>query len=137
MKGGQPNITFSGTFPENITKQESPPAGNRKRYVARGVTSPRGGGGDYPNSNEGAGNSSSPNQVGTSVTPPWAGPVTGSGFPLARTCDRTGVIPPKKGHGTRGWEGTWDQRLAYPLPPRVKRQTFWENSLLSYFVSRR
>ena len=33
---------------------------------------------------------------------------------LDRTCDRIRGYPLLKGHGTRGCEGTWDQRPGYP-----------------------
>ena len=41
--------------------------------------------------------------------------------PPGRTCDRTGV-PPWNGPGTRGWEGTWDQRLGH-TPPHFLTET--------------
>ena len=46
----------------------------------------------------------------------WGGgtpvPAGGGGY-LSPSQDRE-YPHPQKGHGTRGWEGTWDQRLGYP-----------------------
>ena len=44
-------------------------------------------------------------------TPPWAGALTGLGYPLGRTRARIGT--PQKEYGTRGWEGTWNQKCSY------------------------
>ena len=70
-------------------------------------------------------------------------PRTWLGYPLPLARTRTGVpLPPGKdlgletseqgylpqrGPGTRGWEGTWDQRQGYPPPPPPPRTDTCEN----------
>ena len=69
---------------------------------------------------------------GTWLGYPWAGPETGL---WTGPMTGLGVPPPtQKGHGTKGWEGTSDERLGYPS--LVNRQTDACKNIIfpSYYV---
>ena len=59
-----------------------------------------------------------PSQAGTRTGVPLPQPGPGKGYPLPPIQDQDTVSPSlQKGPGTRGWKGTWDQRLGYH--PRI------------------
>ena len=107
-----PDKSFTEVY-QNISNQ---------KVLPRGYPSPGYGGGGAPQSWLG---------VPLSWGYPLAGPVTDLGSPPRRDVGTETLGPPKKGpgtrvcgkdwehdwgnpqkgHGTRGWEGTWDQRL--------------------------
>ena len=87
---------------ESRREQESPPAGNRKRRTARGITCPSitysGGGGEVPHPWRGGG-VSHPDLAMGGGTPSWPG----GGYPILTWLgDTSPWDTPRKGHGTSG-----------------------------------